>query len=374
MFTKNLFFNNGSVSPSEYVVIGTQSSPFYRFTDTGTLLRSVVFSNGAGTPYIHTIAKTSDGIYLGGQFTTYLGTPSATAGDIVRTNNSLSTDTAFDSNPGTGTNTTLGIYAIAFDSTGEIYIGGDFTSWDSVTANRIIKLNTDGSKDTGFDNSTGFDEKVNAIAIDANGKILVGGAFTSYKGVTANRIIRLNSDGTKDTDFDNTTGFDGVVNTIAVTSSGSIYVGGEFLQYKGNSANRVIRLGATGSVDSGWTNKNFGGGFLGVTQIRLDSSNRAYVIGDFTSVASESYQYACRLDAAGDLDTGFATTTKFNNRPSALAISPTSGKIYFAGLFTSYNSETYTRAIRLNTDGTADSSFNTGSSVVNTPLSILVYT
>jgi hypothetical protein len=37
------------------------------------------------------------------------------------------------------------------------------------------------------------------------------GNFTTYKGVAANRIIRLNPDGSKDTDFDNSTGFSTIV-------------------------------------------------------------------------------------------------------------------------------------------------------------------
>jgi len=100
-----------------------------------------------------------------------------------------------------------------------------------------------GSKDTEFDNSTGFGAtSVTTITIDSNGKIYVGGSFTTYKGVEANYIIRLNPDGSKDTGFDNSTSFNGAVYDITIDSNGKIYVGGLFTTYKGVEANRIIRL------------------------------------------------------------------------------------------------------------------------------------
>jgi hypothetical protein len=56
-----------------------------------------------------------------------------------------------------------------------------------------------------------FNDAVNTLLLDSNGKLYVGGNFTTYKGETANRIIRLNPDGSKDTDFDNSTGFNNTV-------------------------------------------------------------------------------------------------------------------------------------------------------------------
>jgi hypothetical protein len=98
---------------------------------------------------------------------------------------------------------------------------GTFTTYKGVAANRIIRLNPDGSKDTDFDNSTGFNIAVNTLLLDSNGKLYVGGVFTTYKGVAANSIIRLNPDGSKDTDFDNSTGFSAhTVNTLLLDSNG----------------------------------------------------------------------------------------------------------------------------------------------------------
>ena len=99
-----------------------------------------------------------------------------------------------------------------------ILVVGAFTAYKGVTENRIIKLNGNGTKNTSFDNSTGFNNIAETIAIDSAGKIYVGGDFTTYKGVTENRIIKLNADGTKDTSFDNSTGFTPFsVKEIAIT-------------------------------------------------------------------------------------------------------------------------------------------------------------
>src|SRR5437660_193868 len=79
---------------------------------------------------------------------------------------------------------------------GKILIGGGFTSVLGVTRNHIARLNPDGTLDTAFNpnaNST-----VISIAVQADGKILAGGTFTSIGGQTRNNIVRLNSDGTLD--------------------------------------------------------------------------------------------------------------------------------------------------------------------------------
>ena len=74
-------------------------------------------------------------------------------------------------------------------------VGGDYTTFTGATENRFIRLNSDGSKDTSFDIGTGFDNAINSIAIQSDGKILVGGQFTTYQGVLSFRNILLNSDG-----------------------------------------------------------------------------------------------------------------------------------------------------------------------------------
>ncbi|SFA96784.1 protein of unknown function, partial [Flavobacterium swingsii] len=86
-----------------------------------------------------------------------------------------------------------------------------------------------------FGSLPGFNNSVNAIVVQLDGKILMGGIYTSYNQATENRIIRLNADGTKDTSFITGTGFNNSVNSIAVQPDGKIMVGGDFTTYNGGT-------------------------------------------------------------------------------------------------------------------------------------------
>lgn len=96
----------------------------------------------------------------------------------------------------------------------------------------------DGTADPKFVVGSGFDNNVFAMAIQINGKVIVGGHFTTYKGVACpTRLVRLNLDGSLDTTFNNgggTRGFNGLVDSIAIQPDGKIIVGGNgFSTYNG---------------------------------------------------------------------------------------------------------------------------------------------
>jgi uncharacterized delta-60 repeat protein len=95
------------------------------------------------------------------------------------------------------------VNTIALQPDGKILIGGDFTSFDGNAVNHIIRLNSDGSFDSEFTvlNGGGFDGNVNTIALQPDGKILIGGSFDNFDSTIVNYIIRLNSDGSFDQDF-----------------------------------------------------------------------------------------------------------------------------------------------------------------------------
>ena len=99
-----------------------------------------------------------------------------------------SLDTSF--NTGSGVN---GIREITLQDDGKAIIGGDFTSYNGSPINRIARLNTDGSIDTSFNVGTGANSSVISIGIQDDGKVVVIGNFTSYNNIRKNRIIRLES-------------------------------------------------------------------------------------------------------------------------------------------------------------------------------------
>ena len=97
-----------------------------------------------------------------------------------------------------------------------------------------------------FGSFSGFDNLVNSVVIQNDGKVILGGAFTSFNGLTENRIIRLNPDGTRDNSFNTGTGFDGGVNSIIIQNDEKILIGGSFISYNGINQNGIIRLNTDG--------------------------------------------------------------------------------------------------------------------------------
>ncbi len=253
----------------------------------------ITASANSGTGFnnqVRVIATASDGsLFVGGNFTTYGASSSKL---IIKIKPSGAIDNTFNSkfiNPLTVFNNP-GVYTIKEQPDGKILIGGDFKSYDGTYSFGITRTNSDGSFDntfTNYDSSMGFNNTVRSIDLQLDGKILVGGDFTSYEGITASRIIRLNSDGTKDTTFDNSIGFNGNVNTLQVVGTSSIMLGGEFTTYKGATAHRIINLNMDGSNN---LNLKFGNGFdQYVTSILVNSFDLGGVITPLSMVVGGSF-------------------------------------------------------------------------------------
>src|SRR5438132_14266909 len=120
------------------------------------------------------------------------------------------------------------VYVVVVQPDGKILIGGGFTTLSPnggppVTRNHIARLNPDGTLDAFNPNANGT---VYAIAVQADGKILAGGGFTSIGGQTRNRIARLDPiTGLADSFDPNANNF---VLSIAVKADGKILAGGFF--------------------------------------------------------------------------------------------------------------------------------------------------
>src|SRR5947207_12290137 len=103
-------------------------------------------------------------------------------------------------------------------------------------------MKTNGTVDATFAPGTGANGAVNAVALQSDGKVLIGGDFTSVNGVALFHIARLNTNGTVDGTFNPGAGANGSVNAIAVTSTGSILIGGVFTSVNGTAASHLARL------------------------------------------------------------------------------------------------------------------------------------
>lgn len=316
------------------------------------------FGTVIGSPAsVEAMAIETDGrILIGGDF---LGVNEAFRSRIARLNADGSIDTGFD--PGAGANNI--VYSIALQADGRILIGGSFTSFDGQTANRLARLNADGSLDTSF--SASFNGTVEAVAVQTDGRILVGGAFSSVNGVSGtNRIVRLNSNGTTDAAFNAGTGFNNIVQTLAIQANGQIIVGGFFTAYNGAAANRIARLNADGSLDTAFTT-NTGTGFNNPVYIAvLQPDGGILVGGSFSSLNGMSQSGLARLNSNGTPDGGFNVGTGVAGTVFDLALQ-SDGRVIIGGAFNSYAGVARNRLARVNADGSLDASFDPGSGADN---------
>lgn len=275
----------------------------------------------------------------------------------LRLNTDGSKDTTFNPFPGANN----WIYATAIQADQKILIGGRFQRFNGSDRIRIARLNTDGTLDFSFNPGLGFSSDVLAITVQPDGKILVGGDFTTYNGTARNRIIRLNPDGTIDLTFNPGTGCNSPVNSISIQSDGKIILAGEFTNFNGTSRNRIARLNTNGSLDLTFTSGvGFNGSSEYVTSTVVQTDGKIVVGGDFTTFNGTAVKRITRLNTNGTLDATFNPGGDgFNDEVKSLAIQ-TDGKIIVGGYFTSFNGTTNSRLVRLNANGGLDATFNPG--------------
>ena len=244
--------------------------------------------------------------------------------------------------------------AIVVQPDGKILIGGFFTTIDGVTRNYIARLDSDGTLDTSFDlNANSF---VYSMALQPDDKILIGGNFTSLDGETRNRMARLNSDGTLDSSFN--PNVNSRVEFIALQPDGKIIIGGIFSTVGGTTRNRVARLNSDGTLDTSFVNPIANST---VNSIALQPDGKILIGGRFTTVGGVARTYIARLNSDGTLDTSFVNPnvdgTKANKWINSIALQP-DGKTLIVGDFTIVDGVVRNHIARLNSDGTLDTSFD----------------
>ncbi len=245
------------------------------------------------------------------------------------------------------------VYAVLAQPDGKFIIGGNFSAVGGVARSYIARLNADGTLDTGFNPNANF--TVRAIALQPDGKIVIGGGFTTVGGTARNGVARLNADGTLDTTFNPGTGADGQVNAVAVHTlapyAGRVVIGGSFTSVNGTMRNRIARLNANGTLDTGF-NPN-ASGTVEVLLIDIAAGN-ILVGGNFTTIGGSTRNYIARFAPAGSLDASFNPNA--NASVTALA-ERGDGWIYVGGGFTTIGGYSRSRLARISTSGTVDIAF-----------------
>src|SRR5216110_1824764 len=157
---------------------------------------------------------------------------------IVRFNFNGSLDTTFD--PGTGADGE--ITAAVLQPDGRIIVAGRFTSFNGFTHNRVCRLNADGSVDQTFGLGNGINNAALALALQSDDRIIVGGQFSQVDLTPRFNLARLNSNGSVDLSFDPGNGPNGDVNAIVIQPDGGIVIGGTFIDYNGFARGGIARV------------------------------------------------------------------------------------------------------------------------------------
>jgi len=306
---------------------------------------------GLGGASVYAVVVQPDGkLLVGGQWSTGGGTNNS----LVR----LNADGSLDSSFNTGQNLSGYIYSVALQSDGKVFIGGDI--WFSGPSRMpIVRLNANGSLDGSFDpgpvvGNLPYGFGVRSVVVQSDGKVLIGGSFTNVDGASRNRIARLNTNGTLDTAFNPGTGADGMVSSVALQSDGKVFLGGTFSTVNGTNRNRLARLEADGSLDvsfdPGRTLERWISGVAAQPDGKIlfwggnYSGNGAPIVG------------IGRLNANGSRDSSFDPGSGVNYGVVAAALQ-TDGKVVIGGSFTVFNGTNRLALARLSPDGGLESNF-----------------
>ncbi len=234
---------------------------------------------------------------------------------------------------------------------GKILVGGEFATLAGAACARIGRLTADGARDPAFLQTEGADDMVRIVAVQPDGKILVGGHFRTLGGQARDRIGRLEADGTLDAGFN--PGADCHVKDIVVQPDGNILVGGFFTNVAGVASRFLTRLHGDGRPDALFRT----GGVDGpVRTMALQPDGKIVIGGDFTQIGGRVRNHLARLNPDGSLDASFDPPGGANGIVYALALQP-DGKIVVGGDFTTLG-EPRKRIARLNPDGTLDAAFD----------------
>ena len=203
----------------------------------------------------------------------------------------------------------------------------------------FVRLFPDGSKDSSFSDLQSFDGKVLAAHVHDDGKIILGGFFTTVQGQNYNRIVRLMPGGQIDTTFNPGSGISGnFVNCIIVQEDGKYIVGGKFTAINGQTCKAITRLNSDGSLDSTFV---AGSGFSNSAEIRaiiLQPDGKIIVGGQFYNFNGIQRSMLLRLDKDGTLDNSFQIGTGIHGNNGLYTLAFTHDwKIVAGGLFSNYN-------------------------------------
>lgn len=388
-----------SITPTNTPTNTPSSTPAATPTNTPTPSpASSTFNIGDGFSNSTTavLVDSSNNVFVAGSFVSYDG--QAVFG-LAKLNNSGVLDTTFATGANTYTFYNQTIYGITEDETGGfIYVYGQVSGSQPA----IRKIN----KTTGIDAwaaITKTNGTIFQVIVDDSGLVYMCGSFTTYGGVSRNRITRVLSNGSLDTTAFTGTNFNSQAVSMVYTRGGALLITGDFTTYNGVAASRLLEINLTTFTDTGFwgagstqTQKAFqrqdngdyvfvgnGGNIKGiavgkVAKFQEDGTNLPYTTGlggivplgyfvdevnNYIYISNQQGQGLRRyVYSTGAIDTAFETAIT-SVIPVPTGVSGlfqkiqlnSSNKIYWADTFSFIaTSNNYNRIVRLNQDGSSN--------------------
>lgn len=246
------------------------------------------------------------------------------------------------------------VSAFAVQADGKVIVGGQFTSINGIAKQNLARLNEDGSVDTTFNAAGGPNGAVKDIALDSTGSVIIAGSFTSVGGTTRNSVARLTSSGAVDSAFNANFVAASQINRVRILPDGGMLVGGSGLRITGDAASTYLyQLDASGVKVSSFSAGAVSSGEVDALSIQPDG--KILIGGTFSGTGSMGPFCVARLQANGAFDPNFANGIT-QSRVYDLALQ-LDGKLIVVGDFSSVQGNAIKFITRLNADGTLDNSF-----------------
>jgi uncharacterized delta-60 repeat protein len=332
---------------------GVARNKIARINPNGTL--DTGFNPNFGTTTVSIVAAQSDGkVIVNGPFSTVDGLP---RNGLARLNADGTLDTSFVVGSGI---TAGGVNKGAIQPDGKILLAGNIGNYDGAAVRGIVRINTDGSRDTGFNSDISNSSGINlfGLYLTASGKIYVCGDFESK-----NAVRRLNSDGSTDSSFNTTNATDGIVRAVTEQSDGKVIAGGDFQNFRINNVDTtptygVIRFNANGSMDTSFT-AQAGTSLISrdIRVIKQQPDNKVLLGGAFSYLNGAHVSGLGRFNVDSSTDNTFVGFIGKIVTPTVALAAP-DGKIYVGGNFDAFGNSFRRYLVRLNSDGSLDTSFN----------------
>ncbi len=184
---------------------------------------------------------------------------------------------------------------------GKILAGGTFAVFGGQSHSRLARLNADCSIDSSFSTGAGGNGTVQNLALQPDGKIIIVGSFTAFNGVGRFRVARLNADSSLDPTFDPGTGANAGVLGIALQNDGKIIIGGTFTTFNNSASSRLARLNSNGSFDASFVSGFDSDSRFSVRRVLLQDNSKLLVGGTFKAYNGVPRNSLLRLSAVNTI-------------------------------------------------------------------------